>query len=133
LLTVRFFTVLLAKVPAGIVCGDDPFITIVPFVAVNVPMFDMEPPICSVPPLTVRLPPVVIERPFMLEVPDVIDGLKVTAPGIITLVVAVGTPPHQFVAVVHAVLVTPSHRPVDCTVTEVVYTVVGLQPGRPVL
>ena len=53
LLTVRLRSVLVLKVLAGIVWAEDPFISMVPVVAVNVPSLVMVPAICSVLPETV--------------------------------------------------------------------------------
>ena len=68
LLMVKSFIVLVAKVLAGIVCADAPFNSIVPEVAVNVPLLLMVPPIFRVAPVTVNVAPDCIVILFAIAV-----------------------------------------------------------------
>ena len=73
LLIVRLLIVLEEEnVLAGIVCADVPFITIVPFVSLKIPLFEMVPDICSVPPFTITDPPLAIVMLLTDTVPVVL-------------------------------------------------------------
>ena len=82
---------LFANVVAGIVWALDPFSSMVPADAVNVPEFEMPPEICSFWPMTLSEAPASIVILFALPVADDIVGYELNPVGIVTSEVDVGT------------------------------------------
>src|SRR5512133_505256 len=96
----------------------DPFISIVPVLALKVPLFMIDPDICSLFPERFRDEPLSMVR-FLTdpEIPPFKTGLLVTL-GIITFVIWSGTVPQdQFAATFQSVPANPVHIMSDAIVT----------------
>jgi hypothetical protein len=71
---VRFLTVLVENVLAGMVWADEPLSSMLPFTAVKVPLLLIDPAIVNAPPETVKDPPAARVRLFTEAVPELIIG-----------------------------------------------------------